>query len=139
MADRHSDPDHHPALSVQRDLALRLSGRLPGPRQPPHAFHLITHLLDTSPGGGERLDLDRHVEGIGVQEVLGAYHDADMALPEHKIAAAELNARPPIDVAAELFGLRGFISISAGMDEDALRQGLKNVGKGIDQLKAKRG
>jgi aspartate/methionine/tyrosine aminotransferase len=42
-------------------------------------------------------------------------------------------------VPGDFFGLRGFIRISAGMDEELLRQGLKNVGKGIDQLKAKRG
>jgi hypothetical protein len=42
-------------------------------------------------------------------------------------------------VPGDFFGLRGFLRISAGMDEDVLRQGLKNVGKGIDQLKAKLG
>jgi hypothetical protein len=31
--------------------------------------------------------------------------------------------------------VRGFLRLSAGMDEEILRQGLKNVGKAIDQLK----
>jgi aspartate/methionine/tyrosine aminotransferase len=38
-------------------------------------------------------------------------------------------------VPGDFFGIRGFIRLSAGMDEDILRQGLKNVGKAIDQLK----
>jgi aspartate/methionine/tyrosine aminotransferase len=42
-------------------------------------------------------------------------------------------------VPGDFFGLPGFIRISAGMDEELLRQGLKNVGKGIDQWKAQRG
>jgi hypothetical protein len=42
-------------------------------------------------------------------------------------------------VPGEFFWIKGFIRISLGMDEEILRQGLKNVGKGIDQLKGKRG
>jgi len=38
-------------------------------------------------------------------------------------------------VPGDFFRVRGFIRLSAGMDEDVLRQGLKNVGKAIDQLK----
>jgi aspartate/methionine/tyrosine aminotransferase len=38
-------------------------------------------------------------------------------------------------VPGDFFYVRGFIRLSAGMDEDVLRQGLKNVGKAIDQLK----
>lgn len=41
-------------------------------------------------------------------------------------------------VPGEFFYTRGFIRLSFGMDEDVLRQGLKNVSKGIDQLKARR-
>lgn len=37
-------------------------------------------------------------------------------------------------VPGEFFWIRGFIRISAGTDEEILRQGLKNVGKAIDQL-----
>jgi aspartate/methionine/tyrosine aminotransferase len=37
-------------------------------------------------------------------------------------------------VPGDFFWVRGFIRVSAGMDEDILRQGLKNVGKAIDQL-----
>ncbi len=37
-------------------------------------------------------------------------------------------------VPGDFFYVRGFIRLSAGMDEDVLRQGLKNVGKAIDQL-----
>lgn len=38
-------------------------------------------------------------------------------------------------VPGDFFRIRGFLRLSAGMDEDVLRQGLKNVGKAIDQLK----
>jgi aspartate/methionine/tyrosine aminotransferase len=38
-------------------------------------------------------------------------------------------------VPGDFFWVRGFIRLSAGMDEEVLRQGLKNVGKAIDQLK----
>jgi aspartate/methionine/tyrosine aminotransferase len=38
-------------------------------------------------------------------------------------------------VPGDFFYVRGFIRLSAGMDEDVLRQGLKYVGKAIDQLK----
>ncbi|MBI3854125.1 MAG: aminotransferase class I/II-fold pyridoxal phosphate-dependent enzyme [Planctomycetes bacterium] len=37
-------------------------------------------------------------------------------------------------VPGDFFWVRGFIRLSAGMDEEVLRQGLKNVGKAIDQL-----
>ena len=46
---------------------------------------------------GEGLDLDRHVMRIGVEQVGRARHDADVTLPEHEIAAAELYAFPPVD------------------------------------------
>ena len=39
-------------------------------------------------------------------------------------------------VPGDFFWVRGFIRLSAGMDEDVLRQGLKNMGKAIDQLLA---
>jgi hypothetical protein len=35
--------------------------------------------------------------------------------------------------------VKGFIRVSAGMDEDVLRLGLKNVGKAIDQLQTDTG
>jgi aspartate/methionine/tyrosine aminotransferase len=38
-------------------------------------------------------------------------------------------------VPGDFFYVRGFIRVSAGMDEDVLRTGLKNIGKAIDQLK----
>lgn len=38
-------------------------------------------------------------------------------------------------VPGDFFYVRGFIRVSAGMDEDVLRAGLKNIGKVIDQLK----
>ena len=38
-------------------------------------------------------------------------------------------------VPGDFFWVRGFIRVSAGMDEDILRQGLKNIGKAIDRLK----
>lgn len=41
-------------------------------------------------------------------------------------------------VPGDFFGARGFLRLSVGMDEDVLRQGLKNVGKAIDQLKSRR-
>lgn len=40
-------------------------------------------------------------------------------------------------VPGDFFYVRGFIRVSAGMDEDVLRQGLRNVGKAIDQLQAR--
>ncbi len=39
-------------------------------------------------------------------------------------------------VPGDFFWIRGFIRLSAGTDEDVLRQGLKNIGKAIDQLQA---
>jgi aspartate/methionine/tyrosine aminotransferase len=42
-------------------------------------------------------------------------------------------------VPGDFFWVRGFIRVSAGMDEDILRQGLKNIGKAIDQLQAEQG
>jgi len=39
-------------------------------------------------------------------------------------------------VPGDFFWIRGFIRLSAGMDEDVLRQGLKNIGKAIDQLQS---
>lgn len=42
-------------------------------------------------------------------------------------------------VPGDFFYVRGFIRVSAGMDEDVLRQGLKNIGKAIDQLHAEQG
>jgi aspartate/methionine/tyrosine aminotransferase len=41
-------------------------------------------------------------------------------------------------VPGEFFYTRGQVRISYGMDEEILRQGLKNVSKAIDQLKARR-
>jgi aspartate/methionine/tyrosine aminotransferase len=41
-------------------------------------------------------------------------------------------------VPGEFFYVRGFIRLSCGMDEEILRQGLKNVSKAIDQLKTRR-
>jgi len=41
-------------------------------------------------------------------------------------------------VPGEFFWIRGFVRVSCGMDEEILRQGLKNLGKGIDQLKNRR-
>ena len=41
-------------------------------------------------------------------------------------------------VPGEFFYVRGFIRVSAGMDEDVLRQGLRNIGKAIDQLQSDR-
>ncbi len=40
-------------------------------------------------------------------------------------------------VPGEFFWIKGFIRISCGMDEDVLRQGLRNVAKGIDQIKSR--
>jgi aspartate/methionine/tyrosine aminotransferase len=37
-------------------------------------------------------------------------------------------------VPGDFFWVKSFIRVSAGMDEDILRQGLKNIGKAIDQL-----
>jgi aspartate/methionine/tyrosine aminotransferase len=39
-------------------------------------------------------------------------------------------------VPGDFFWIRGFIRVSAGMDEDVLRTGLRNIGKAIDQLQA---
>lgn len=42
-------------------------------------------------------------------------------------------------VPGDFFWVKGFIRVSAGMDEDVLRQGLRNIGKAIDQLQDDRG
>ncbi len=39
-------------------------------------------------------------------------------------------------VPGDFFYIRGFIRLSAGMDEEILRQGLRNIGKAIDQLQS---
>jgi aspartate/methionine/tyrosine aminotransferase len=39
-------------------------------------------------------------------------------------------------VPGDFFWIRGFIRLSAGMDEDILRTGLRNIGKAIDQLQS---
>lgn len=39
-------------------------------------------------------------------------------------------------VPGDFFYVRGFIRVSAGTDEDVLRQGLRNIGKAIDQMQA---
>lgn len=41
-------------------------------------------------------------------------------------------------VPGEFFWIRGFLRISCGGDEEILRQGLKNIAKAVDQLKARR-
>jgi aspartate/methionine/tyrosine aminotransferase len=41
-------------------------------------------------------------------------------------------------VPGDFFWIKGFIRVSCGMDEDVLRQGLKNVSKAIDQVKNRR-
>lgn len=41
-------------------------------------------------------------------------------------------------VPGEFFWVRGYLRLSTGTDEEILRQGLKNVSKAIDQLKARR-
>lgn len=41
-------------------------------------------------------------------------------------------------VPGDFFGARGFLRISVGMDAEILRQGLKNVGKVVDQMKSRR-
>jgi aspartate/methionine/tyrosine aminotransferase len=61
----------------------------------------------------------------------------------HGVEAAPLSAllrekHSTLVVPGDFFGARGFLRISAGGDEDVLRQGLKNVGRAIDQLKSRR-
>ena len=41
-------------------------------------------------GVGNRLDRDRHVKGVGVNEARPIAHDGDVAFPEHQIAALEI-------------------------------------------------
>jgi hypothetical protein len=48
-------------------------------------------------------------------------------------------AHSTLAVPGDVFGLRGHLRISTGMDEEVLRQGLRNVGKAIDQLKKRHG
>ena len=62
---------------------------------------------------GERLDLDRHVIGVGVEQLGRARHDADMPLPEHEVAAAKLGVPLPIDGTPELCRLHVGIMTSA--------------------------
>jgi len=54
------------------------------------------------------------------------------------LASLLLEKHQTLVVPGEFFYVRGFIRLSFGMDEDVLRQGLKNLSKAIDQLKSRR-
>ena len=60
-------------------------------RQPAHAGHVAAARRDAGDGLAERLDGDRHVVAIGVHERCASSRTiADMALPEHQVAAPQV-------------------------------------------------
>lgn len=53
----------------------------------PHARDVTSGLADARDRVGDRLDRDRHMEGIGVNKIGVIVRDRDMAFPEHQVAA----------------------------------------------------
>src|SRR5262249_60682661 len=61
--------------------------------EPPHARHLAAAGADACDRLRDRLERDRHVEGIGVNERGRVAHDGHMALAEHAVAPPQLGGR----------------------------------------------
>src|ERR1700733_5258232 len=57
--------------------------------EPPHAGDIASRAADAGNSPGDRLDGDRHVEGVGVNKAAAFAHDGDMALPEYEITALQ--------------------------------------------------
>src|SRR5262249_49183777 len=58
-------------------------------RDPPHARDFAAGLADARDCLAERLDRDRHVKSVGVNERGADAHDGDVALPENEVAALQ--------------------------------------------------
>src|SRR5262249_1156937 len=61
--------------------------------EPPHARPLAAGGADARDRLRDRLERDRHVEGIGVNERCRVAHDGHVALPEHEIAPPQFGGR----------------------------------------------
>src|SRR5689334_12269565 len=57
---------------------------------PPHAGDFGAAVADARDRLGDRLDGNRHVEGIGVQEAQAVAHDGDVAVPENEVTTSGL-------------------------------------------------
>src|SRR5262245_12001877 len=90
------------------------AGRYFGPRtkefalrprhiEPPHARHLAAAGADTRDRLRDRLERDRHVEGIGVNERCRIAYDGPVALPEHEVAPPQFGGRARALAAERLF------------------------------------
>src|SRR5215813_11731107 len=77
--------------------------------EPPHACHLAAAGADACDRLRGRLERDRHVEGIGVNERGRVAHDGHVALPEHEIAPPQLGGRDR-ELAAERLLLHGAVA-----------------------------
>src|SRR5262249_43063326 len=58
-------------------------------RAPPHARDFAAGRGDARDCPAERLDRDRHVKSVGVNERGAVAHDGDVALPENEVAALQ--------------------------------------------------
>src|SRR6185437_7052648 len=89
-------------------------------RQPPHPNHLRASCrLYTLLRLAEGLDFDCHVVSVGVNEIGGARHDADMAFPKHEIAAAKFRALIPV------YGLPEFFCLHVGIARRIIARGFE--------------
>jgi len=55
------------------------------------------------------------------------------AIPAAELSTVLRERHSTLVAPGDFFGLRGFLRISVGQDEEILRAGLKNIGKAIDQ------
>ena len=77
--------------AVQRNVhKARRVGSKARALQPPHVRQLAARGADASDRLRHRLDRDRHVKGIGMDERGLVAHDGDVAAPEQEIAAREV-------------------------------------------------
>jgi len=74
---------------------------------PPRARQLTSRRLDARHRPADRLDRDRHMERIGVDQRIRVAHDGDVALPEQEIAAAQVG-----EVARKCNAERGLLHVA---------------------------
>src|SRR5215831_9552734 len=77
--------------------------------EPPHARHLAADGADARDRLRDRLERDRHVKGIGVNERCRIAYDGDVPLPEHEIAPPQLGGRDR-ELSAERLFLHGAVA-----------------------------
>lgn len=131
-----------------REILDYLQGPLPGP-----SLALAARALRKAPELAERCRRLAAAGFAAIREWIGKRDDLDWVEPAggtvalvrlpHGIDALAVSNHlrekfSTLAVPGDFFGARGFLRLSAGMDEDVLRQGLKNVGKTIDHLKSRR-